>query len=223
MYERWKELYYDTLFTFPNTKYYSSTVFRDRFIKRKDNFLSFFNKIKEDYSDNRHYHTLEHVNNVLNSLNLFTELDAEDRLLLKYVAWFHDIVYDPTKTNNENESGIVFVNFALEFGFLFDFAKEGHKLILLTDHKSDINSHLGKIICDCDLVGFSFSNFLERSELVRKEYSHINDEQWKKGRLLFLKSMLDKEHIFKTVRFRKLYETEARNNINEEIVYLNSK
>lgn len=216
----WKELYEDTLFILPNTIYYSELKFKEFFIENKNRFLDYFNIIEKSYTENRYYHTLSHVKEVLDSLELFNNnITSEEKLLLRYAIWFHDIIYDPTNINNEKKSAELFIQFANSFGLSLNFGKDVYQLILSTEHKFKYLTRLEKIICDCDLKGFIENNYIERSNWVRKEFYHVNDEQWKDGRVRFLKYMLNKKHIYHTQKFRNLFEEKARINLKSELKY----
>lgn len=51
---------------------------------------------------------------------------------------------------------------------------------------------------------------------VRREYSHVSDKDWAKGRSDWIKSMLSREQIFYTEDGKKL-EAQARNNLKMEL------
>ena len=61
----------------------------------------------------RFYHNIDHLNYLI---KLFEQLYADDKIdgnllnKLIIVAFFHDVIYDPSKTNNEEKSIEYFVN-----------------------------------------------------------------------------------------------------------------
>lgn len=99
---------------------------------RFDNFDKKWRKILQDaYNEpHRHYHTLGHIQSMRDILAdnqrdinrpLFDDLlTAENMHIMGLAIWFHDLVYDPTKTTpgyNEIESAVKFYDYAMEFAF----------------------------------------------------------------------------------------------------------
>ena len=58
----------------------------------------------------RHYHTTTHVASMLDSLSKY-ESCIQDQFAVKLAIYFHDIVYDPTRTDNEIQSIKLFDEF----------------------------------------------------------------------------------------------------------------
>ena len=59
--------------------------------------------IRDKYSERvRHYHTLTHIYHALTVLNTTSILNAvTDPHLIQFAIWFHDLVYEPTSSLNE--------------------------------------------------------------------------------------------------------------------------
>src|SRR6476646_8155877 len=51
----------------------------------------------------RYYHTLEHIQSVLNTLNSL-KTQAQNWQAVQFAAWLHDVVYDPQAQDNEAKS-----------------------------------------------------------------------------------------------------------------------
>ena len=52
----------------------------------------------------RHYHNLSHVEDCLAALARVDNLYAAEREILVQAVWWHDVVYDATRTDNEELS-----------------------------------------------------------------------------------------------------------------------
>ena len=52
----------------------------------------------------RHYHNLAHIEDCLAALAQVEGLSAHERELLSEAIWWHDVVYDPTRSDNEELS-----------------------------------------------------------------------------------------------------------------------
>ena len=77
-----------------------------------------FDKIAKKYSEPwRAYHRLSHIRQMLIQLDQMTPQLAEYQdSILRIAVWFHDIVYFPWKTNNEEESSLIAIKFIKQIG-----------------------------------------------------------------------------------------------------------
>jgi len=76
------------------------------------------------------------------------------------------------------------------------------------------------ILLDLDLsiLGKDPQYYLEYAAAVRKEYSIYPDFMYRRGRKKVLKKMLEQECIFKTDLFKEKYESQARKNLQSELL-----
>ena len=140
----------------------------------------------------RHYHNLEHLNDLITQINedysqgKFDE-HFKDKLLL--TALFHDVVYEPTRQDNEERSAQFFEDLCLDRGKLVSEVKQA---ILDTKSHSDqteLSETFNKY--DMNIVERDFDSLLKWEEGIHEEYK-VYGEQYKTGRLQFLESLLDK-------------------------------
>ena len=173
--------------------------------------------IKTYIGEDRHYHGLFHI---MDTLVIAESLKPDNELAVYLTMWFHDVVYDATKSDNE-ELSAAFAKEKLSGKVdesVVDFVVNA---ILLTKHKEVDHrtaSTKGKdyqIVLDSDLFGLATSKYKENSEKIRKEYSHVSNEDWKKGRSQFLKSMLEREKIYHLLDSK--FEELAKKNMREEL------
>ena len=158
----------------------------------------------------RYYHNIDHLNDVLISMEKnisFNELNAYERHILLIAAFFHDIVYDPKRTDNEDMS-IALYHSISKNNKAFD--DEVCRLIEVTKHRKRPFEKLAKIFWDADNAQFykSFEDYKKNDKNIRKEYSHVSNEQYKEGRIKFLQSNLG------------LFNSEVDKTINKMIEYL---
>jgi predicted metal-dependent HD superfamily phosphohydrolase len=52
----------------------------------------------------RHYHNLKHIEDCLGALASVDNLSAVEREILEQAIWWHDVVYDSTRSDNEELS-----------------------------------------------------------------------------------------------------------------------
>lgn len=172
--------------------------------------------IVPDYTKGRHYHTLRHVEYMIVHAMDFGGISLKNMCLLKWAIWFHDIVYDAQKSDNEKRSADMLVDFLRAIDMEEEDIEVAKWLILVTSHKGSPQTKLEEIICDLDLREFASDRQEKNAPEVRQEFSHLSDEEWKKGRIEFIESMLAKEYIYHTDLYRETLEATARHNLVNE-------
>ena len=75
----------------------------------------------------RHYHNLAHIRDCLVELAHVDGLSDAEREILTEAIWWHDVVYDPTRSDNEELSAQL-----AEAHVRADIAREVGRLIRLT-------------------------------------------------------------------------------------------
>jgi predicted metal-dependent HD superfamily phosphohydrolase len=179
-------------------------------------------EIEKKYSEKgRHYHNLQHLENMLSELEL-----VKDKILnfnnISFSIFYHDVIYEATSKLNEEKS----VEFAKSrFRKLglneTDIAEISEQILATKSHqqseKSDINYLLD---ADLSILGKDHETYLNYTKNIRKEYSIYPDLLYKPGRKKVLKHFLELENIFKTKDFRDRYEDQAKKNIEFEICTL---
>lgn len=183
----------------------------------------------------RYYHTWFHIAtmNMVHKENFDCFLRSIDetydseviRDLISFAILFHDIVYDRSMSVTDSEN----VDDSADYSALF--LKNNTELddidiftvfqiIKATDHSNkwgvddNIFHHYMR---DLDLFSFSWSweQFSETSERIRKEFSHVDDIDYLKGRIEFLTKMKYRG-VFSTSYFLS-WEDSAQKNIEREL------
>ncbi len=133
----------------------------------------------------RRYHTTRHLVEVLAEVDRLTALTgviAPPSLVLAVL--FHDVVYDPTRDDNERRSA------GLARAVLGGWVEAGVvdevvRLVELTsDHAAAPDDRPGALLVDADLWILSapaprYDRYLAD---VRAEYAHVSDHDWRRGR-----------------------------------------
>lgn len=183
------------------------------------------------YYNHRQYHNLEHIRECLNHLDsLFPGpyiYPAQPPLDLVMAIWFHDVIYDPKRNDNEERSA----EFAREslnmmrLPFIADKVVElilatkhdGNDLVLIKASKEEID-----LIIDIDLAIFGQNDrkFDDYEFKIRQEYAHVPDDVFRKKRAEILRTFLDQPRIFRTSFFHGRYEEQARANLERSIARL---
>ena len=161
----------------------------------------------------RHYHTLQHLEHIYKELESF-ELSP----LVEFAIFYHDIVYDASQHNNEEVSVLYAMKHLNRLGVKQVLQDELLGLILATKtHSSTVAEHLLFLDADLAILGSNTEIYIQYINNVRKEYSIYDDDTYKKGREKVLKNFLEKERIYLSEHFYKLYENKARKNLEQEL------
>lgn len=182
----------------------------------------YWKEITDAYSSKgRHYHNLDHIDNLYGQLLPVKEKIHDWPVVLFSIA-YHDIIYNPRKKDNEAKSAELAVERLQALTIDAErvasckqqiLATAGH---LLSDN-SDINYFTD---ADLSILGAPLSNYLEYATAIRKEYKIYPGFLYKPGRIKVLKYFLALDRIFKTDHFYQLYEASARSNLLHEIKLL---
>lgn len=183
-----------------------------------------FNAIENSYgASNRYYHTLEHLEHCFEEMDNLTQ-PLEDWNAVELALWLHDIVYIPELANNEELSSAIGFCYGLELSADYRFAAAVRQLIQATAHGSWDGLPTGDkaIVTDIDLsiLGSDEIRFACYETAIRKEYGHLSDVIYRKGRIKVLESFLAKQRIFQTDFFYSRYEEQSRRNIAKQLKLL---
>lgn len=100
----------------------------------------------------RHYHTLAHLTAVLEHIDVL-EKYAADPDVVRLAAWFHDAVYLPERSENEERSARLAERALLEAGVSEARTAQVARLVRLTvTHAPADDDRDGQVLCDADLA-----------------------------------------------------------------------
>ena len=167
----------------------------------------------------RHYHNLEHIQNLLTLSETFR--DNSDRwIILQFTSWFHDYIYNPQAKDNEVQSAIYAQEKLKAMNIVPDIIELVKQIILSTQKHQPLTTNIiNAIFLDMDLsiLGTSTESYLRYSQAIRQEYIWLSDQDYQKGRIEFLSSFLAKKRIYFTEYFYQKLEAKARANLELEI------
>lgn len=161
----------------------------------------------------RAYHTLAHIERML------ADVPAEYETCRELIAaiWLHDIVYDPTRADNEERSAEQARRDLAGSGIDAELVAE---LILGTAHHR-AGSALQNVLNDLDLMilGGSEAEYAAYAEAIRREYAHVPDAAYRTGRPAVLRRFLDRGRIYQGAALAAREGT-ARRHLLREIAAL---
>lgn len=169
----------------------------------------------------RHYHTAEHIADCIERLDEareYAQCPAEVELAL----WFHDAIYKPMRTDNEQKSA----DWAHDFLSPHDgdAARRVRAYILDTRHESSPADGDAALLVDIDLsiLGRDTATYDRFEASVRREYRWVPRPLYRRKRREILASFLARGSIYVTAFFRDRYEVPARSNLGRAIAALES-
>ena len=186
-----------------------------------------WNLVTEAYAEShRNYHTAYHIIECLEHYDAHTDrfglspLDFPQFTAMELAIWWHDVVYHIKPSagaiSNEALSAACLYTALKRSGVTDAIANNASELILVTDHQSRSRNELAPWIVDIDMaiLGAEKGRFNQYDLSVEIEYTNeFRYEDYLHGRLQFLRTLLEKEHLYQTDAFRAKYEERARNNI----------
>lgn len=177
--------------------------------RRKEAFLDLVCR----YSDTgRYYHTLEHIRDMLQSLHA---TEFADSPTLHRALWWHDAVYDSTRSDNEERSAELAVQTLAGWKIAPAEIARVESLILLTKrHEVSEGDPIAQTLVDLDLhiLASRPEKYDYYAVNVRAEYAWVADDDYARGRSAFLERMLARERIFAD----PARDTAARSNLKRE-------
>ncbi len=175
--------------------------------------------IEKAYSHkSRYYHNLQHLINLFSQLNEVKEL-ITDWETIRFATFYHDIVYNTLKNNNEEKSAEVAKTHLSKLGFPKEQIEKCFDFIIATKSHSIYVNNDCNIFTDADLsiLGCDWINYESYFNQIRKEYSIYPDIIYNPGRKKILQHFLSMNRIFKTEYFFNKFESKARYNLTTEL------
>lgn len=190
----------------------------------KDNPALIYEDILNTYqSKDRHYHNLSHIMQCLSEFDKVKHL-AKNPDAVEYAIWFHDFVYDISRTDNESKSSYEALTHLCKNRIRKRFMEEVVGLIQITKHDKAPKTIDEKIILDVDLsiLGQPSEIYNIYKENIVKEYAlkieEIGMDEFLKKRKEILKSFLARNPVYYTDFYKNLYNKQAKANLLTEIL-----
>ncbi len=172
----------------------------------------------------RRYHDLHHLAAVLGLVGELSA-DATDPTAVALAAWYHDVAYDPQRSDNEQVSAAR-ARIGL-LGLVPDATvAEVERLVLLTaTHDPAEGDANGAVLCDADLAVLAGppEHYAAYASAVREEYAHLSDEEFTAGRIAVLEHLLALPALYRLPRTAQLWTDAARRNLTAELQLLQAR
>jgi predicted metal-dependent HD superfamily phosphohydrolase len=167
----------------------------------------------------RHYHNLQHIENLLDRVEAYP---LHDPVVVELAVWFHDAVYDPLRADNEAQSAEWALAFLQETSLeparrarVADLIRRTH------DHTQPQPSHDADLLlfldADLSILGASEAAYWEYARQIRREYQAVPEPAYRAGRSQVLARLLAAPVLFRTLALREELDAPARRNLQAEI------
>lgn len=156
----------------------------DRYVKIQNVFSSAA-YMQEAWSEaHRKFHTLEHLFDILKKIKS-SKFSAEEKEILTLAAYFHDVIYDPRASDNEEKCE----------SLVLKICKHPEKptvaeIVRATKTHEKTNSELINFFLECDsaiLYSKNAQELFDYEEKILKEYQFVDYSIYKQKRCEFLR------------------------------------
>lgn len=179
-----------------------------------------FEELCKAYTEKqRHYHTLDHIASMIHEIKECKDPSINKNMLL-FAVWFHDIIYNPKKHDNEQQSAVLAVERLTQLCVPQEMILLIEQLILATANHvvAAFNPELNFFLdCDLKILGAEPGKYQAYATAIRKEYKHVLSFIYNRERKKVLHRFLESSTIYRTRDFQERYEQQARMNILNEI------
>ncbi|QIF04888.1 N-methyl-D-aspartate receptor NMDAR2C subunit [Roseimicrobium sp. ORNL1] len=168
----------------------------------------------------RAYHNLTHIAECLAQLDYIAGvINPPEHGTLEMALWFHDVVYDTHRHDNEEVSAALAERHLARAGVPRDHISHITHLILATKHSPTPPIGDAAWIVDIDLaiLGANAPRFDEYEKQIRAEYHWVPEPDFRKGRAAVLRMFLERDAIYMTPAFHTRYEKAARENLQRSL------
>lgn len=162
----------------------------------------------------RAYHTVQHLHECLTWFDDARSL-ARDPPLLEMAIWYHDAVYQPRRSDNEQASADLARVQLKKAGAAAQTAEQVAALILWTTHAAEPPAGDPALLVDIDLaiLGASTARYAEYERQIRHEYAWVPMFLFRRRRAALLTTFLERSRIFSTALLYDRLEQQARANL----------
>lgn len=162
----------------------------------------------------RAYHTVQHLEECLALLDELRDL-AREPAVVELALWYHDAVYQPRRSDNEQASADLARADLEAAGAPSRLTEAVTAMILATTHQATPPPGDPEILVDIDLaiLGAEPSRFAEYERQIRREYAWVPGFLFRQKRTELLEGFLARPQIYRTPMMHTRLEERARRNL----------
>lgn len=178
--------------------------------KSQQHYFFLFNAYAQSH---RVYHNFQHI---IACLEHFDQVRGQlnEPLEVELALWFHDVIYQPTSSHNEENSANYAIRCLQDLNVPAAVQLRVRQLILLTRHPSNPQNNDEALLLDIDLaiLGAQRSLYAAYESWIRKEYRFIPGFLFRPARRKLLKQLLT-QPVYHSEYFSAREES-ARDNLH---------
>jgi predicted metal-dependent HD superfamily phosphohydrolase len=167
----------------------------------------------------RHYHTLDHIAALQRGLAAHRHL-AERPDLIDAAIWFHDAIYDPQRSDNEERSAQWAEAALAALAWPEAAWRAVAAMVRATAHHEGQDASADtRLFLDLDLsvLGQTPATYDAYAAAVRAEYAWVEPHTYATRRAALLRAFLARPLLYDTPELRSAWEDRARRNLAREI------
>lgn len=181
-----------------------------------DDSAAIYQRLVDGYNEpQRHYHTMAHIEHCMAMFNECKSL-VENADALELSIWFHDVIFEPGKPDNEARSAELYLEYS-DGVHAADLRELVARLIMATLHDgSSLEDSDAAFMVDIDLSSFGlcWEAFLKDSGDLRAENPGLSDAKFYRNKAEFLTKLRARERFFLSDFFYPRFEQQAHRNID---------
>lgn len=181
-----------------------------------------FAQVRARWSEpQRAYHTTQHLLEALTLLDAWSR-DEDWPVPVALALFFHDLVYDPQRADNEDMSALLAREMLAPLQVPQARIEAVVRLIDVTKHAARPQTEDEKLMVDIDLsiLGAAPERYAQYQLQVRREYAHVPEPLFTRARLAVLEAFVQAPALFHTARGRAAFDAAAARNLTQEVAQL---
>ena len=170
----------------------------------------------------RHYHTLAHVQALLRHLDTHRAL-VQRPAHVEAAIWYHDVVYDTHRSDNEVCSADVVRFELMSIGWLGVDVERVASMVEATQHHRAADGDTDTLLfldLDLSVLGAAPAVYDTYRDAIRAEFDWVPEADYRAGRTKVLQSFMDRSTLYRTPALAALWEASARVNLQRELTAL---
>jgi len=179
--------------------------------------------LKDRYREpHRHYHTLAHVEGLLRHLATHRHLAVQPGHV-EAAIWYHDVVYDTRRNDNEVCSADVVRFELMSIGWIGVDVERVALMVEATQHHRAADGDTDALLFldfDLSVLAAAPAAYDAYAAAIRAEFDWVPEAEWRAGRVRVLQSFAERPVIYRTPELRAAWEAAARANIARELAAL---
>lgn len=173
-----------------------------------------FQRLLNAYSEpQRYYHTVQHIAECLTLVHDVQHV-LQDAQSVELAIWFHDAVYDPKSSHNEEDSALLMLQLCADLFPANQLRKVADWIRATQRHRATDESDL-QYVLDIDLAILAANEirFKEYEAQIRQEYAWVNSALYRLKRAEVLSGFYHAEALFQTDYFHRKCELKSKQNL----------